>query len=1461
MLLAVALALMGTVYVSAQTATHEPGIYETTYGQTLKSFGDRDYEVYVMNDAKTLRAGLNASGYSLGNGLDIDAGWVIVHAQGNNSSGITISGSANQFTGIAAQQLNMRASNSSKITFKVKGYDEFAFVGKDNSANGADATKNFAVTVNDVAQPMTLSSSFTIRPFALDPSIESTIVVYIGGSGGSSNNVFSAFSLRLSDVPKSPTITTDPTSLAFGEVAENATASKTINVKGAALEGDLTVASDNAAFSCAAAIAQGDAQAEAGYDLIVTFDPTGLGLSDPTGNITISGGGLESDIVIPVSATVIAADVEKPTILSISPDPAEKLPLSGEIVLTFSENVKLGAGAKISFQGGEALTPQIDGSVVTVPYSGLTPNTNYVFRLEVGDAGQDGAFEDESGNKLDYFERAYISETPAPVITLTSVAGTDAQAKKAGTAITNIVYNIENVQDADNAVEVTFAGGNTDGLTGIYDKATGTLTISGTLAEQATYPTILNYTVTTTALIGYEDAAISASGTLTVKDPNAMEVALLYNAAAAPAGAGKIFPMLDANYNVTVINITDPNTTAQMEGIIAANYDLIILHEAVPSQNNQTTAVGVMGSYIGQVPILNMKSHQYGKANSAWPAGAGQNNDGELDKVSVLINSGFENHQIFTGVTITDGNRVTMANANGVIRYATGVQNVNNIAINGSGDAGNVAILEDISGVEKYMMIALSAAAENFTDDGLLVIKNACDYLMGIAAAKNTEAKITEFFIGETEGTIDEDAKTIEVMLPFGTDIVNPLAVTLEASLNATITADGLEFKNGAYVDFSDGEVIFSVQAEDETVPAVDYTVTVSVATTVAPEITGDENKDQDVLIGETIENIALVATDYANIEFVYGEAGTEADFETATGLTVEIAEGTVTISGTIAATADVGDYAYTVTATGNDATVQDAVVNGTITVALGTPVANEVTTVTETTAELSWSEVAGADSYTVEVTTLEQLGETQWTTPQTINNNNRSNVENLDLTPANGPYIIEFELAASNDFSDILGFTPSGSAPGGTNAGARITIGTNDNKFVADNTFRGGRIIPILNPSLTLDGSFSKYQLLLEGAVAVDNDNATVIDESSFIQFRNQSAGAGSFIVQNVKVLKLKTVITQSVDKAETIFTAEDLTAGTEYTYTVTAVKNTTSNKSNEVNFTTAVPVDKSALEAAIIEAQSKNEADYTPESWINAGLAAVIATAQDVYNDVDATQPEVNAQVTAIENAISALVPVAPVLDYTDLETAIGEGNSELTTKTEADYIPETWQMLEDMVVAGEALVGNATTQQEIADAAKAIRDAIDGLTLVGDEIDYDALEALIAEIEAEQLLASEHTPESWQVLEDALEAGKTLLANRNAPHHDQILVDNTKEAIDIARAALERATTGIDETGVSVKVLGLTGAISIEGVAEGTTVTIATVNGQLIYKGAALSSIPAPAGVAIVIINEKAVKVLVK
>ena len=94
--------------------------------------------------------------------------------------------------------------------------------------------------------------------------------------------------------------------------------------------------------------------------------------------------------------TITAPDTEAPTLSSTSPAAnATDIAVSGNIVLTFNENVFCTTKATLTPEGGEAveLTPTVSGATVTYAYTELAYNKAYTFNLAANSVA------DGSGNK------------------------------------------------------------------------------------------------------------------------------------------------------------------------------------------------------------------------------------------------------------------------------------------------------------------------------------------------------------------------------------------------------------------------------------------------------------------------------------------------------------------------------------------------------------------------------------------------------------------------------------------------------------------------------------------------------------------------------------------------------------------------------------------------------------------------------------------------------------------------------------------------------------------------------------------------------------------------------------------------------------------------------------------------------------------------------------------------------
>ena len=206
-------------------------------------------------------------------------------------------------------------------------------------------------------------------------------------------------------------------------------------------------------------------------------------------------------------------------------------------------------------------------------------------------------------------------------------------------------------------------------------------------------------------------------------------------------------------------------------------------------------------------------------------------------------------------------------------------------------------------------------------------------------------------------------------------------------------------------------------------------------------------------------------------------------------------------------------------------------------------------------------------------------------------------------------------------------------------------------------------------------------------------------------------------------------------------------------------------------------IPVDKSALAAAIAEAEALVQDDYTSDSW--SAFAEELADAKAVLADDDATQQAVNDAAAALESAMEALVERG---DKTALEALIDEAEA----LKEADYTSSTWAAFEEALNAAQEVAADADALQgEIDDAADALRAAMDALTANSDK---SALEELISE--AENMQQDSYTADSWSKLEEALDAAKATAADKGA----------TQAEVDAAAEALRAAIDGLEKVQVT-------------------------------------------------------------
>ena len=129
-----------------------------------------------------------------------------------------------------------------------------------------------------------------------------------------------------------------------------------------------------------------------------------------------------------------------------------------------------------------------------------------------------------------------------------------------------------------------------------------------------------------------------------------------------------------------------------------------------------------------------------------------------------------------------------------------------------------------------------------------------------------------------------------------------------------------------------------------------------------------------------------------------------------------------------------------------------------------------------------------------------------------------------------------------------------------------------------------------------------------------------------------------------------------------------------------------------------TSVPEFKTALEAAIAEADKLAEADYTADSW--APFAAALAAAKTALTEA-ITQEAIDAAKDALIEAQGKLVKkeTPPEVDKTKLEAAIAAAE----TLKEEDYTAESWAAFAEALAVAKATDAKADATQEQVDLAE--------------------------------------------------------------------------------------------------------------------------------------------------------------
>ena len=202
-----------------------------------------------------------------------------------------------------------------------------------------------------------------------------------------------------------------------------------------------------------------------------------------------------------------------------------------------------------------------------------------------------------------------------------------------------------------------------------------------------------------------------------------------------------------------------------------------------------------------------------------------------------------------------------------------------------------------------------------------------------------------------------------------------------------------------------------------------------------------------------------------------------------------------------------------------------------------------------------------------------------------------------------------------------------------------------------------------------------------------------------------------------------------------------------------------------------------KTALIEAIEEANSKQEEDYTADSW--EALKKALQEANKVLADENAMQKEVDEATNKLQEALENLVTA---VDKSLLQAFVEYVSGLNSSK----YTETTWKTFEtELTEANAVLKDTNATQEQVDNAYNQLVKAYLDLRLIPDK---SLLEELINQ--AEGLNVANYTKASFDGLTKALNEAKVVYENPNA----------TQKEVDNAKATLEKAINNLEVTPIN-------------------------------------------------------------
>lgn len=267
------------------------------------------------------------------------------------------------------------------------------------------------------------------------------------------------------------------------------------------------------------------------------------------------------------------------------------------------------------------------------------------------------------------------------------------------------------------------------------------------------------------------------------------------------------------------------------------------------------------------------------------------------------------------------------------------------------------------------------------------------------------------------------------------------------------------------------------------------------------------------------------------------------------------------------------------------------------------------------------------------------------------------------------------------------------------------------------------------------------------------------------------------------VKVDKseLQALITEAKDKKEADYTADswkvfaealanaegELKSDKSTPETVKAAQDTLSEAIK--GLAPKKQVDKSELQKLIAEATGKEEAGYTPESWV--AFTTALGTANEVNGNKDATQEVVDQACESLRTAMTGLTAKA---DKTQLQALIDEAGN----KNKDEYTEESWKAFEAVLNDAKDVSANENVSQDAVDKA------CESLSKAIEELKFNKSQLKVVIDQVENKNSEDYTEESWETFANALAEARSVFEDENA----------TPESVDQAYRKLNEAINGL-------------------------------------------------------------------